>query len=86
MLDAPTHPAQTLGEEQISSRESLGDILGLPAGAEVRSLLSLVVRVHHSATPGILKSLLSSAHDALLGALSLLDLGGLVSDLTIAGH
>ena len=82
---SPNHYRSNLFE-QISFRDSLGNVLGLPAGAEVRALLSLVIRVHHSTTSGELKSLLSSAHDVFLGALHLFDLRGLVSDLTIAGH
>ena len=84
--DTPSLPAQLLEDDQISSRDSLGDVLGLPAGAEVRAALPLVVGVNHGATSGILKALLSSAHYHLLAALLLLDLRGLVSDLTIAGH
>ena len=73
------------GHHQMRTR-SLGDVLGLSAGASVGSTLSLVVEVDHSATASVLKSLLGATHDDLLSALLLLDLWGLVSDLTITGH
>ena len=72
--------------EKISSRDSLGDVLGLSARSEVGSALSLVVGVHLCATSGVLNSLLCSAYDELLFTLFLFDLRGLVSDLTITGH
>ena len=69
-----------------SSRNSLGNVFGLPARAGVGALLSLVVRVDQNATSGVLESLLCAAHHDFLGALGLLDLRCLVSDLTITGH
>lgn len=68
------------------SRESLGNVLGLSAGAGVGALLSLVVEVDHGASSGVLESLLGASHDDFLCALHLVFLWCLVSDLTIAGH
>ena len=68
------------------SRDSLGDVFGLPARAGVGALLPLVVRVDEDASSGVLNSLLGSAHDNFLGALLRLNLRRLVSDLTITGH
>ena len=67
-------------------RNSLGNVFGLPAGASVGALLSLVVRVDQNASSGVLQSLLGAAHNDLLGALCLLNLWCLISDLTITGH
>ena len=69
-----------------SSCNSLGNVLGLSAGAGVRAELSLVVEVDHSASSGVLQSLLGASHNDLLGTLGLLNLRCLVSDLTITGH
>ena len=65
---------------------SLGDVFGLSAGAGIWSTLPLVIRVDHSTTSSILKPLLSSAHHELLGSLLRLNLGRLISDLTVTGH
>ena len=70
----------------LRSRDSLGDVFGLSARAGVGALLSLVVGVDKDASSGVLESLLGAAHDDLLGALHLLNLRCLVSDLTITGH
>merc|ERR1712037_839332 len=86
ITNTPSLLALSLVGNKNSSRDSLGNVLGLSAGAEVRSALPLVVGVDHSATSGVLESLLGPAHLELLSALLLLNLRGLVSDLTIAGH
>ena len=65
---------------------SLGDVLGLSAGAGVGALLSLVVRIDGQNTSVVLNSLLGSTHDLLLCTFCFLNLGSLISDLTITGH
>ena len=82
--DAPTRSLHI--RMGLASRNSLGNVLGLSAGAGVRAKLSLVVEVDHSASSAVLQSFLGAAHDVLLGALGLLNLRCLVSDLTITGH
>lgn len=58
----------------------------LSAGAGVGSSLSLVVRVGLEDTSLVDLSLLGAAGDLLLGALHLVNLRGLLSDLTVTGH
>merc|ERR1719264_1327127 len=69
-----------------SSRNSLGNVFGLPAGAGVGAALSLVVGVDQDATSGVLNSLLGTTHNHLLGALCWFNLWCLISDLTITGQ
>ena len=62
------------------------DLLNLLACAEVGTLLPLVVGVDVDDSLLVLQSLLGSASLSLLCALSLVDLGSLVSHLTSASH
>merc|ERR1711957_607456 len=73
---------------QIANKDgrSLGDVLGLSAGTPVGSLASLVVGVLSLNTGNVLVFLHGSSSDLLSGALHFVDLGGLVSNLTISGH
>ena len=65
---------------------SLGDVLGLSARTEVRSLAPLVIGVNILNSLDVLIFLHSSADDLLLGAFHLVDLWSLVSDLTVTSH
>ena len=80
-------PIHRCGQSALSHGDSsLGDVLWLSAGAGVGAALSLVVRVDHGATSGVLQSLLRPAHDELLCTLLCLNFWCLISDLTITGH
>ena len=58
----------------------------LSTGAGVGTLLSLVHRINLDDTSLILNSLLGAADDELLSSLLLVNLGGLISDLTVTSH
>ena len=80
------HGMQQRRSSKLSSIRSLGDVLGLSAGASVGTSLPLVVGVNLDDSFVILVALLSSASDALMFSFCFSNLGSLVSDLTITGH
>ena len=72
--------------ETRSTSCSLWNVFWLASRSEVWSDLSLFVRVDGEETSLVLHSLLGSANDDFLGALLLINLWSLISDLTITGH